>query len=468
MPGFGRIERLIDDDGDSGLKARLFHAMPYWLQDLVVSTYNTRLYRDRHRGVYSERRRYFNAWEQRSKDEIEEEARRRLRDFLSFACSRSVRYKEFAGKSLEEFPLLEKQCLLSDLDAISTIEDAHGVVSLTGGTTGASMKVRYTLEDIQERFALLDHFREAHGYRLGEKVAWFSGKDLATQKDVDRGRCYRDDRWNQIRFFSTFMINRRNFDSYWSALRAFQPRFMVGFPSSVLDIAMFAREKGLKADWEVSVMFPTAETVLPVHRDVIAEVFGCKLVDQYASSEGAPFILECSSGRLHVHPLTGVVEVLDENGVPAREGEMVVTSFTTRGTPLIRYRIGDRLRLASSEDRCTCGWNFPLVDWIDGRTSDFVYSPETGRVNLGNLSNCTKDVEGIVSFQVEQEEVDSILVRVVGDNRFNDVQSGRFEEALRVRVGKAMAIRIERVEDIPRERSGKFRIVKNSIAAQVP
>ncbi|MEN1958317.1 hypothetical protein, partial [Luteimonas changyuni] len=255
---------------------------------------------------------------------------------------------------------------------------------------------------------------------------------------------------------------------YWNALRVFQPRFMVGFPSSVLDIAMFAREKGLKADWEVDVMFPTAETVLPVHREVIGEVFGCKLVDQYASSEGAPFILECPSGRLHAHPLTGVFEVLDENGAPAREGEMVVTSFTTRGTPLIRYRIGDRLRLASPQDCCTCGWNFPLVDWIDGRTSDFVYSPETGRVNLGNLSNCTKDVEGIVSFQIQQDEVDSILVRVVGDQRFNDAQSGRFEEALRVRVGKVMSIRIERVDDIPRERSGKFRIVKNSLAARVP
>lgn len=451
----------------SELKSRILHVMPYWLQDLAIGFYNTRLYRDRHRGVYPERRRYFSGWELRSRSEIEEEAARRLHEFLAYVCSQSATYKEFAGKSLEEFPLLEKRHLLSDLNSIATIEEGQGVVSLTGGTTGASMKVRYTLEDMQERFALLDHFREAHGYRLGEKVAWFSGKELATQKDVDKGRCYRDDRRNQIRFFSTFMINRKNFDSYWNALRVFQPRFMVGFPSSVLDIAMFAREKGLKADWEVDVMFPTAETVLPVHREVIGEVFGCKLVDQYASSEGAPFILECPSGRLHAHSLTGVFEVLDKNGAPAREGEMVVTSFTTRGTPLIRYRIGDRLRLASPQDRCTCGWSFPLVDWIDGRTSDFVYSPETGRINLGNLSNCTKDVEGILSFQVQQDEVNSILVRIVGDTRFDALQAGRFERALRARTGEAMKIKIERVEDIPRERSGKFRIVKNSIANQV-
>lgn len=230
---------------------------------------------------------------------------------------------------------------------------------------------------------------------------------------------------------------------------------------------MFARERGVKADWEVVAMFPTAETVLPMHREVIGEVFGCKLVDQYASSEGAPFILECPRGRLHVHPLTGVFEVLDENGAPAQEGEMVVTSFTTRGTPLIRYRIGDRMRLASPDDRCDCGWNFPLVDWIDGRTNDFVYSPEAGRINLGNLSNCTKDVEGILSFQVQQDEVNSILVRVVGDHRFDQRQSVRFENALRARTGESMLIKIRHVDSIPRERSGKFRIVKNNIASQV-
>lgn len=451
-----------------GIKERIFRAAPYWLQDFVIGAYNSRLYRGRHRGVYPQMRQYFAAWAGRSQDEVEDEAKRRLDGFLEHACANSPGYKGFAGRRLEEFPLLEKETLIGDLESVATIDEAHGVVSLTGGTTGASMKVRYVLEDMQERFALLDHFRESHGYRLGERVAWFSGKDLATQKDVDRGRCYRDDRRNRIRFFSTFLINRNNFESYWRALHAFRPRFIVGFPSSVLDIAMFARERGLKADWEVVAMFPTAETVLPMHREVIREVFGCKLVDQYASSEGAPFILECPRGRLHVHPLTGVFEVLDEKGMPAPEGEMVVTSFTTRGTPLIRYRIGDRMRLASAHDRCDCGWNFPLVDWIDGRTSDFVYSPETGRINLGNLSNCTKGVDGILSFQVQQDEVDAILVRVIGDRRFDERQSARFEKALRARTGEAMAITIERVDDIPREASGKFRIVKNSIAAQLP
>lgn len=440
---------------------------PYWLQDFAVGLYNSRLYRKRRGDRYRGMRQYFSRWDGESASVLEMEARRRLDEFLVRACAESAWYKSYAGKPLSEFPLLEKEALLHELTSIATIGERSGVISLTGGTTGASMKVVYRIEDVQERNALLDHFRAIYGYQLGEKVAWFSGKDLATAEDVSKGRCYRDDRKNKIRFFSTFFINRNNFESYWVALNEFKPRFMVGFPSSVFDIASYARERGLTADWKVEVMFPTAETVLPIHRVVIGDVFGCRLVDQYASSEGAPFILECSEGRLHLHPLTGVFEVLDHRGAPSREGEMVVTSFTTTGTPLIRYRIGDRVRLAAPSDKCACSWNFPLVDWIDGRSGDFVYSREVGRVNLGNLSNCTKGVGGILKFQIQQDMVDEILVRVVGSQCFDATEERRFEAELRQRLGSKMRIGIQRVSDIPREKSGKFRIVKNNIATQV-
>lgn len=450
----------------AGVKDLVLRHAPYWLQDAAIGWYNSRLYRQRHSGRYREMRAYFARWEGRAAADVNQEGMGRLDAFLAFARLNSDWYSGVLEGGLSEFPLLEKTSVLQELPRIATVVEEDGLVSLTGGTTGASMKVIYTHADMQERFALLDHFRETHGYRLGEKVAWFSGKDLATQEDVARGRCYRDDRRNHIRFFSTFLINRGNFESYWRALEQFRPRFIVGFPSSVLDLAMFARERGLKADWKVEAMFPTAETVLPVHRETIGEVFGCRLVDQYASSEGAPFILECQRGRLHIHPLSGVFEVLDEDGHAAREGEMVVTSFTTHGTPLVRYRIGDRMRLAAPEDTCDCGWQFPLVDWIDGRTSDYVYSRQTGRINLGNLSNSTKDVQGILCFQVVQDREDEIEVRVVSDSRFDDEQASRFTDALRQRTGDGMRIRIERVDQIPRERSGKFRIVKNNLPAR--
>lgn len=436
---------------------------PYWLQDLAITFYNTRLYRQRHSGMYNKWREYFRSMDSEGVDRIEQEASTRLAGFLAFVGERSAWYRSYQGRSLEEFRPLEKSEILQSLEEIATVSQDEAVVSLTGGTTGSSMKIYYTRDDMQERFALLDHFRDSYGYKLGERVAWFSGKPIANRRDVERGRCYRDDLINRIRFFSTFHISERNFDHYWEALEKFKPRYMVGFPSSIYDIAVLARGRGLTASYEVQAVFPTAETVLPMHREVIGSVFNTRLVDQYASSEGAPFILECQQGRLHIHPLSGVFEVIDSEGNAALEGEMLVTSFTTHGTPLVRYRIGDRMRLSDPGARCACGSVFPMVDWIEGRTSDFIWSPQNGRINSVNLSNSTKEIQGIQCFQVTQDDPNRIEVRVVASSEFNAEQERAFLAALRLRTGSEMRVDLLEVGEIPRERSGKFRVVKNSL-----
>lgn len=436
---------------------------PVFFQNLAISVYNTTQYLKRHGGKYKLYRNYFSDFDSKGRDEVLNEQARRLKDFLQHAKLNSEYYSKIDAAELKDFPVLEKKVLLEMLGSVSTVNEKDSIVSLTGGTTGASMKVLYTSEDIQERHAMLDHFRAKFGYKLGKKVAWFSGKDLIRKSDLLNGVCYRDDWINKIRFFSTFHINKKNIISYWKAFESFSPEFLVGFPSSVYDMCILARENNLKFSSNIKAFFPTAETVLPQHRKVIQDVLGCPLIDQYASSEGAPFILQCHEGRLHIHPLTGVFEVVDDLFESSQEGEILVTSFSTRGTPLIRYRIGDRIKLAGKEDCCKCGSPFPLVDFIDGRSSDFVYSSENGKVNLGNISNCTKDAPGIICFQILQDHIDKVHVKIVKGDEFTKLDESSFVEALRKRLGDRISIYLEYVDDIPREKSGKFRIVKNTL-----
>jgi phenylacetate-CoA ligase len=443
------------------VKKWILDNMPVWVQNLAISLYNSWLYKKRRGGMYSDYRAYFQKFELATNGEVVIEKERRLTALLAHAVQRSGYYRKIGGTSLQDYPVLEKETLLTRLSEVSTIQEKQAEVSLTGGTTGASMKVLYTPEDIQERNAMLDHFRANYGYQLGRRVAWFSGKDLARPQDLAKGICYRDDWINHIRFFSTFHITDRYFDAYWQAFTHFAPEYLVGFPSSVYDICMMAKDRGLTFKGAVKAFFPTAETVLPQHREVISEILGCPMIDQYASSEGAPFILECGKGRLHIHPLTGLFEVVDESLQPAQEGEILVTSFSTRGTPLIRYRIGDRIKLALEDDHCACGSNFPLVEYIDGRSTDFIWSLENGKVNLGNISNCTKDAPGIICFQIVQQEENAVEVKLVKGRGFTQQDGESFLQALGARLGKAMVIRIEYVDEIAREKSGKFRIVKN-------
>ena len=432
------------------------------IQNILISIYNSWQYRVRHSGVYSYYREYYFNLNETNRLDIEAEAKERLRFFLTESTINSSWYKNHAGIiDLSKFPILNKKDIVNNLNKIATISEKEAIVSLTGGTTGASMKVLYTKENTQERNAIIDHFRAQYGYKLGKKCAWFSGKNIVTEQNLKKGICYRDDYINKIRFFSTFHITEKNFDVYWGAFCKFAPEYMVGFPSSVYELCSIAAARGLKLENTVKAFFPTAETLLPVHREVIGSVLGCKIADQYASSEGAPFILECEQGGLHIHPLTGVFEVVDENMQPAQEGEILVTSFTTEGTPLIRYRIGDRIKLAAEDKQCACGSFFPLVEKIEGRSTDYILSPTHGKVNLGNISNSTKGVEGIIQFQVIQETVDSMEVLVVASSAFNEKEKNKFIAALAERFGPQLSIKVQTVTEIPKEKSGKFRIVKN-------
>lgn len=434
------------------------------IQNIAISLYNTNLYRKRHTGIYASMREYYESCSRLSASEIHAEQQRKLAAFLKHSTENSSWYAPYKGLELKDFPILEKRDVIDNLDRIATIKESQAIVNLTGGTTGSSMKVLYTNADTQERFAILDSFRATYGYSLGKKVAWFSGKNLIQARDLTRGTLFRDDHINRIRFFSTFHICEKNFDAYWRALTEFAPEYIVGITTCVYDLCRMADERNLEFKGHVKAFFSTAETVLDIQRETLQKVLGCPLIDQYASSEGAPFILQCPHGSMHIHPLSGIFEVVDEQMRPAREGEILVTSFTTHGTPLIRYRIKDRIRLAAEDFVCSCGSCFPVVEHIDGRATDFVLSVDGARIAPGNISNSAKGVEGIQCFQILQDRQEEVTVNMVCSSRFDALQEAKFKDALRQRLGATMRIGIVRVTEIPRERSGKFRILKNSMA----
>lgn len=80
-----------------------------------------------------------------------------------------------------------------------------------------------------------------------------------------------------------------------------------------------------------------AKTIFPHHRELVECVFKCPIRDQYASLEGAPFISECSHGKLHYRMDSGIIELV--NSDESLVGDIAVTSFTTYAPPCeVPYR----------------------------------------------------------------------------------------------------------------------------------
>jgi len=458
----------------SSIKEKLYYASPHFLQDLAVTFFDLKYYK-RQGGRYKQHKALHQRLYSASLDEILRVQQDRLQELLSYTNTHSPYYRELwkgidinaikAPKDLHRLPIVTKEDIRSNFAGIATVSKNKSYIAHTGGTTGKSLEIFYTWPDFQERQAVLDFFRGQHGWRLGKKTAWFSGKTLLTKRDERKHRFWKTDLWFNIRYYSTFHLSDRNIPSYIEDLNHWDPEFFSGFPSNIFEIADYARRHNIAITCRPKAVFTTAETLIPEQTAVIESQFQTKVYDQYSSSEGAPFIIQCEYGKYHLLPWTGIIEILDDQGNPSIEGNVIITYFHSHGTPLVRYRLGDRMRMsAGAGDTCKCGSNTPIVEKIEGRAIDFLYSRERGKINLGNISNCVKYTPGIIKFQAVQHEVDSIVVNIVVDkNIHNDIERDIFLEEFRDRLGNGVKLALEYAEDIPREPSGKYRFVINAI-----
>lgn len=440
----------------------LDHA-PWQLKDAGVTIRGSAMLRERRRGAYPERRRLYEAYRTLARRDLQTIQQERLEAIIERARKLSPFYRDrLSGWDgcLASLPILEKEELRSSLTDIVIGDPSRLRASYTGGTTGAGIVVYNRLSSLQERTALVDQFWAEHGFQIGrDRVAWFSGRNVAWRNDVRAGRFWRTNHRWRIRYYSTFHVDRSTLPAYADDLNRFRPAYLSGFPSAIGELARFIRSERMDMNFVPGAVFTTSETLSDELRSTIEEVFGCPVRNQYASSEGAPWICECTEGQLHMDITTGVFEVLDTVGRDATDGELVVTSFLTQDTPLVRYRIGDRVCLGADE-LCPCGWEAPVVASIDGRGSDFIMVPGRGRVFAAQIGDCVKGVSTVQSFRVGLNAHGGIDVEIVSEREaFERLHQDKFLAKLRERVGE-VPIAVIQVDSIPRLPSGKYSVIR--------
>ncbi len=148
-------------------------------------------------------------------------------------------------------------------------------------------------------------------------------------------------------------------------------------PSYLLHMNEVAKKMGIsvKDDSSLKMAILGAEPWSLETRKRIEETMGIKANDIYGTSELAgPLFTECQEQTgIHVWADHFLLEVIDKNGDPVREGqkgELVVTTLSKEALPLIRYRIGDITIL--NNKACECGRTHPRIMRILGRADDML------------------------------------------------------------------------------------------------
>ncbi len=445
---------------------RLYDFSPIIFQNIAISTYGYILKKRRHNKLYMEKLNEFKSINLKETD-FKKVQLKKLNDFLLFAKDNSPYYSrvlkslQFPIQSLNQLsnvPILLKEDITENIDQIVTQPKKELYPGETGGTTGKNLTVYGTKEDTEERMAYLDYFKWQHGVEIGEKRASFTGRIIVPFKQK-RNIYWRYNAPMKQLLISSYHASSENLRYYIKKLNQFKPVALDGYPSIMIKLAKYAKQNNIPITFKPKAIFPNAETLLDSDRAILEEVFQTKVRNQYASSEGAPFITECVEDSLHLNIETGVFEKLTDEDV----SEILVTSFTTHGTPLIRYKIEDSLEF--TDEVCTCPNNSPIVKRILGRSSEFLYDTYNNTTfNSASISDITLPIENIMESQFYQKELEEIDVSIKLKNKDKQKSTIKdLEKELSKFFNPSIKLNIQVVENIKIDKSGKTRFIINEL-----
>jgi phenylacetate-coenzyme A ligase PaaK-like adenylate-forming protein len=201
-------------------------------------------------------------------------------------------------------------------------------------------------------------------------------------------------------------------------LQAWRPQVLATYPSMAWVLAQQQRRGAL--DLRLDAVWTGGETLSAGWRSAIAEAFGCGLRDSYGASECLEIANECASGSLHLNADWVILEPVDEHFAPVPPGQAgattLLTNLANRVQPILRYDIGDRVRLLPG--RCACGSPLPVIE-VQGRADDVVRLQDAqGRplhVSPLALTTVLEDEAGVCDFRLEQRGDGSLWLALFDD-----------------------------------------------------
>ena len=367
-------------------------------------------------------------------------------------------------EKLGRLPLLDKAIIRAQGERMKA-EDAEGLSPFnTGGSTGEPLTFWLSRERVTHDVAAKWRATRWWGVDIGdpEIVLWGSPIELGTQ---DRIKAVRD-RLLRSRLLPAFAMSAELMDEFLSIIRRTRPKMLFGYPSALALLATRAEQRRLSlAGSGIRVAFVTGERLYPEQSEIITRIFGCRVANGYGGRDAGFIAHECPQGGLHLTAEDVVVETVDALGapVPAGEpGEIVITHMATGDAPFIRYRTGD---VGVLDDRtCACGRTLPLLREVQGRSTDFVMARDGTMMHGLSLIYVLREQPGVKQFKIVQETPDHTRVLVVPGEAWTPSVQDAVRTGLQQRLGSTVNVDVQVIDEIPPEKSGKYRYVVSHCA----
>jgi phenylacetate-CoA ligase len=320
-------------------------------------------------------------------------------------------------------------------------------VHSSSGTTGQITVVGYTRNDIRNWSDLMARTYASGGATPDDVIQVAYGYGLFTG---GLGAHYGSERLGAL----TIPVSGGNTKRQVQILKDFGVTVLACTPSYAVLIGETALEMGIDPrTLPLRVGVFGAEPWSENMRLQIEELLGLKAIDIYGLSEvmGPGVAAECvHQNGLHVFEDHFLVEIVDtetlEPVADGEYGEVVFTTLTKEGIPIVRYRTRDISRIIA--EPCTCGRTFRRMERITGRSDDMliirgvnVFPNQIEQV-LAGIPGVARHYEVVLSKRGALDDV-SVRVEVAPDFAFDEVRElERLQRRVKSEIESALAVSI--------------------------
>jgi phenylacetate-CoA ligase len=413
-------------------------------------------------------------WDARQLAALQDEA---LNELLRYAATHTQHYayaaraaglepSRLTAADLPRLPLLTKLDLV-DRAAQLRAPSLPGTASwkTTGGSMGVAVRLRKNRRATAAEQAASWRSYGWYGIRPGDRQARFWGTPLTGRASF---------RYRMIDFvlnrerLSAFAFRRTDLREYFERLRAWRPSWAYGYVSMLVQFAAYCMDEGLPlTDLGLAAVVTTSEALTANDRALLGKAFGAPVYNEYGCGEVGPVMYECNRGRLHL-----ISENLFAELIPApipgcdEACRLIVTDLHNHAMPLVRYDIGDYVVPAGP---CDCGRGLPAFSDVLGRAYEFVESSDGTRFHgeffMYHLEAARDAGMPIRQAQFVQDEPNHLLIRIVPARGYEAAHGQALAAALATKSGRRFRVDTITVDEIPRERSGKLRLIRTSLAS---
>jgi phenylacetate-CoA ligase len=342
---------------------------------------------------------------------------------------------------IKKLPVIDRNIIKNHVNEIYTGFDLLKVKGLTSGTSGTPLTIYRTPFDIATEQAYLRHYRQMHGFKMGQPL-------LSIRGVLGKNSHHEFYKKANILYISSPNINENTIEEYHKMIKSFGPVAVEAFPSYLYKLCLELEKKGL--DLNIPLTFTSSETLYDFQKEKIEPFINTNIFDWYGNVERSIGLAQDANKKYHPLPLYSINEF--------QEQHILTTALINKSFPLIRYVVEDHITLASNDflDNIIS----PDIKQIVGRAGDTLDLKDGSSV--GCIDHAFKGVSNLEIAQVHQYNVEEpIEFKLVTNGSFTKEDEDQLKSNLIRMLGEKTPIKFNycNKEDLTFTANQKYRLI---------